>query len=66
MKAEEVEVYTSWWEGCRDGAKPRGYGHWCFDIGGRGKLYVGPYSRCKAEAQRDAAALGIACITLLP
>ena len=66
MAASKVQVSTWRWEFSNNGARPRGYGYWGFEIGGEVKFYRGQYSECKAQAQREAAARGIEHITLLP
>jgi len=68
MAASKVQVNTWKWEFSNLGkkAKPQGYGCWAFEIGGEVKFYRGQYSECKAQAQREAAELGITQITLLP
>jgi hypothetical protein len=66
MAASKVQVNTWKWEFSNSGAKPRGHGYWAFEIGGEVKFYRGQYSECKAQAQKEAAELGIAQITLLP
>ena len=46
--------------------KPRGKGHWWFEIAGKERSFVGSYGEASLRARRIAASMGVREIRVLP